>query len=214
MLGVLSTRRKEGGTYAMRTRDSMAIVATEHGGIVPCPEDGRPRKGVIRRCHGDVREISDRSMTSIRMSLGYSRVSAINSQDEDRQLHSNTTTQRQLYCWPSQQSATPSFCAMSMERRFYYEKRSIQNDRWSEHGLVISNRLILKAKIATGLLSVCRVWLVRKRKARGHSRTSRAARCRPHRQLAVQPYASAAQSTKQKSYPDQIKPFNLARAVM
>src|SRR5205814_3952036 len=26
-----------GGTYAMEDTDSMAIVATEHGGLVPCP---------------------------------------------------------------------------------------------------------------------------------------------------------------------------------
>jgi hypothetical protein len=38
MLGLLEHSVSElGGTYAMEDTDSMAIVATEHGGIIPCP---------------------------------------------------------------------------------------------------------------------------------------------------------------------------------
>src|SRR6516225_10055674 len=36
-----------GGTYAMEDTDSMAIVATEHGGLVPCPGGDR-RTGDVR----------------------------------------------------------------------------------------------------------------------------------------------------------------------
>jgi hypothetical protein len=37
--------RKLGGTYAMEDTDSMAIVATEHGGMIPCAGD---KRGVVK----------------------------------------------------------------------------------------------------------------------------------------------------------------------
>jgi len=44
MLALLERSVKQvGGTYAMEDTDSMAIVATEHGGMIPCPGGKRGR---------------------------------------------------------------------------------------------------------------------------------------------------------------------------
>ena len=49
MLAILETLVTErGGTWAFWDTDSMAIVATEHGGLIECP--GGPERDQGRRC--------------------------------------------------------------------------------------------------------------------------------------------------------------------
>lgn len=48
------------GTYVMEDTDSMAIVATEHGGLVPCPEGPFRNGRWPRGCQGTVTERSRR----------------------------------------------------------------------------------------------------------------------------------------------------------
>lgn len=130
-----------GGTYAMEDTDSMAIVATEHGGLIPCPggphrtEDGREAihalsweqvKGVVRlfeRLNPYDREAVPHSILKI----------------EDDNFDPKTEKQRQLWC-----------LAISAKRYALFlrdgdgEPALLRNkvnngeegeDRWSEHGL-------------------------------------------------------------------------------
>jgi len=127
-----------GGTYAMEDTDSMAIVATEHGGIVPC--------------HGGAHKTSDgrdgvKALTWKQVQALSQRFAALNPYDpaaiprsilkiEDDNFDPATGNQRQIYC-----------LAISAKRYALFVKngrgtpvllrKGVNNkeDRWSEHGL-------------------------------------------------------------------------------
>ncbi|WP_353061945.1 DNA polymerase [Tunturibacter psychrotolerans] len=127
---------EKGGTYAMEDTDSMAIVATERGGLIPCPggsylKDGQP--AIKALSWNEVEEIAN-------------RFEALNPYDRDAIPGSvlkiegdnfdPTRKQRQLYCF-----------AISAKRYALFLKDKHGNpallrngvnndeDRWSEHGL-------------------------------------------------------------------------------
>lgn len=127
-----------GGTYAMEDTDSMAIVATEDGGLIPCP--GGPfqmpdhREAVKALRWDEVRGVSNR----FAFLNPYSRDAVPGSilKIEEDNFDLTTGNQRQLYC-----------VAISAKRyaRFLLDekghpvllRRGINNkkDRWSDHGL-------------------------------------------------------------------------------
>jgi hypothetical protein len=139
MLALLERSVSElGGTYAMEDTDSMAIVATEHGGLLQCSggpcrtEDGKP--AVKAFSWKQVQQISERFATL----SPYDREAVPGSilQIEDDNIDPKTKKQRQVYCF-----------AISAKRYalFYLDdngapvllRKDINNkkDRWSEHGL-------------------------------------------------------------------------------
>jgi hypothetical protein len=130
--------RELGGTYAMEDTDSMAIVATEHGGIVPC-EGGTlrtpdNREAIAALSWRDVRAIADR-FASLNPYSHDAVPGSILKIEEDN-FDPATGNQRQVYC-----------VAISAKRyaRFLIDKegdpillrRHVNNkkDRWSDHGL-------------------------------------------------------------------------------
>ena len=151
------------GTYAMEDTDSMAIVATEHGDLVPCP--GGPfrtkngHKAVRALTWKQVDEISDRfkTLNPYRGEAGKGSVLKIEEDNHDP----IAGTQRQLYCLaisakryalflkdangePSLLRCSCSFCGRKNKPGATICKnekcrRAVnpnnEEDRWSEHGL-------------------------------------------------------------------------------
>ena len=127
-----------GGTYAMEDTDSMAIVATRTGGLVPCyggqhrVEDGND--AVKALSWKEVEAISKRFEALNPYDRDAIRGSVLKIEDDNRDPKTNM--QRQLYC-----------LAISAKRYALFVKnadgspvllRAKQNnseDRWSEHGL-------------------------------------------------------------------------------
>jgi hypothetical protein len=127
----------QGGTYAMEDTDSMAIVATERGGLISCP-GGSSSLGktaaIIALSWKQVEEIRKR-FASLNP---YDQKAILGSilKIEDDNFDPKTGKQRQLYCF-----------AISAKRYalFFKGKRGVPElfrkgvnnpvDRWSEHGL-------------------------------------------------------------------------------
>ncbi|HUP78875.1 MAG TPA: hypothetical protein VM260_09990, partial [Pirellula sp.] len=126
-----------GGTYAMEDTDSMAIVATQYGGLVLCP--GGPHKLGKKQA---VKALSWKQVEAIA-----DRFASLNPYDplivngsvlkiEDDNFDPHTGKQRPVYC-----------LAISAKRYalFLLDKKGIptlltkdinnKSDRWSEHGL-------------------------------------------------------------------------------
>jgi hypothetical protein len=128
--------RKCGGTYAMEDTDSMAIVATEQGGIVPCPggldrmKDGR--EAVKALSWKQVEKLSDQFAALNPYDRAAVPGSILKIEDDNRDP--KTHKQRQLYC-----------VAISAKRYalFMKDKKGApvllrdgvnnNEDRWSEH---------------------------------------------------------------------------------
>lgn len=122
-----------GGTYAMEDTDSMAIVATERGGLVPCP-NGISNDMVTALSWKQVQEIVNRFAAL----NPYSRDAVPGSilKIEEDNFDPKTGKQRQLYCY-----------AISAKRYVLFLKdrqglpellRKGHNNpthRWSQHGL-------------------------------------------------------------------------------
>jgi len=127
-----------GGTYAMEDTDSMAIVATERGGEVPCPVarlrhhgNRKPPKAI---CWTQVDEISQRFEALNPYDRGAVPGSILKIESDN--FDPKTRKERQLYC-----------LAISAKRYalFLRDHRGVpvllregvnnEADRWSEHGL-------------------------------------------------------------------------------
>jgi len=126
------------GTYAMEDTDSMAIVASEFGGIVACPggpyetKDGQ--SAVKALTWKQVQKISE-------------RFAALNPYDrdavpgsvlkiEDDNFDPETASQRQLYCFAiSAKRYTLFLLAVDGEPIMLRKKDNNKTDRWSQHGL-------------------------------------------------------------------------------
>jgi hypothetical protein len=127
-----------GGTYAMEDTDSMAIVAVEQGGMVPCQgglhrtTDGR--EGVKALSWEEVREISQ-------------RFGALNPYDktavpgsilkiEEDNFAPATGKQRQLFCVAISAKRYALFLLDNQDRPVLLRSGvNNKDDRWSEHGL-------------------------------------------------------------------------------
>ena len=128
----------QGGTYAMEDTDSMAIVATRRGGIVPCAggsqrtADGRA--GVRALSWADVDAIADRFRTL----NPYDRRAVPGSvlEIEKDNFDPETKAQRQLWCVAISAKRYVLFLRDAAGAPVLLRK-GINNheDRWSEHGL-------------------------------------------------------------------------------
>jgi hypothetical protein len=127
----------QGGTYAMEDTDSMAIVATERGGLIPCPGGS-----LLLSKTTAIRALSWKQVGQIRM-----RFAALNPYDqtailgsilkiEDDNFDPKTGKQRQLYCFAI---SAKRYALFLKGKRGAPEllRKGVNNpvDRWSEHGL-------------------------------------------------------------------------------
>ena len=127
-----------GGTYAMEDTDSMAIVANEHGGLVPCP--GGPHRMAGGR--EAVRALSWEHVRNI--ALGFKALSPYGADAipgsilkiEDDHFDPATKRQRQLYCFAISAKRYALFVYHSKGAPVLLRnKANNAADRWSEHGL-------------------------------------------------------------------------------
>jgi hypothetical protein len=125
---------KLGGTYAMEDTDSMAIVATEHGGMIPCP-GGK---------NGTVKALSWKQVDDISKQFDalnpYDRhavsTSILKLEDDNYDDPETREHQRQLYCLAISAKRHALFLRDNRGSPVLLRK-DINNkeDRWSEHGL-------------------------------------------------------------------------------
>jgi len=138
MLGLLEHCVSElGGTYVMEDTDSMAIVATEHGGLIPC-WGGRPFE--MKDCGSAVSALSWQQMNAI--AERFRKLSPY--QDKSRSIlkieRDNydpvTGKQRQIYCLAVSAKRYALFLRDEDGNPVLLQK-GVNNheDRWSEHGL-------------------------------------------------------------------------------
>lgn len=137
MLGLLEHSVCElGGTYVMEDTDSMAIVATEHGGLVPCfggpheLKDGR--RGVRALSWRQVDEISARFQ---KLSPYRDKSRSILKIERDN-YNPESGKQRQIYCLAISAKRYALFLRDEKGNPVLLQK-GVNNheDRWSEHGL-------------------------------------------------------------------------------
>jgi hypothetical protein len=196
-----------GGTYAMEDTDSMAIVATERGGLIPCP--GGPYR--TKQGRSAIKALSWEHVRDISK-----RFAALNPYDrdaipgsvlkiEDDNFDPQTKKQRQIYC-----------LAISAKR---YALFSLQNGvpviiKNSEHGL--GHLLNPSDPESTNRDWIAQTWLNIVCKSLGLP----ARHLGFENSLAVGRVTVSSPAVMQalnglndgKSYPDQIKPFNFLLA--
>ncbi len=127
-----------GGTYAMEDTDSMAIVATERGGLVPCL--GGPCR--VANGNGAIKALSWKQVEDIA-----GRFSALNPYDrsaipgsvlkiEDDNFEPGSKRQRQLYCHAISAKRYALFImGDDGEPALLRRNANSSDDHWSEHGL-------------------------------------------------------------------------------
>lgn len=127
-----------GGTYAMEDTDSMAIVATEKGGLVPCKggpycmKDGREAVKALSR--KQVQGISDkfRSLNPYDPKAVPGSILKI----EDDNFDPETKKQRQIYCYAISAKHYDLFVRDENGNPVLLRKGVNSKDsHWSEHGL-------------------------------------------------------------------------------
>jgi hypothetical protein len=125
---------KFGGSYAMEDTDSMAIVATENGGAIPCAGG---KRGFIKALPWkDVKNISsqfDQLNPYDRDAVPGSilKIEDDNYEDPDTREH-----QRQLYCLAISAKRYALFLRDNRDSPVLLRKGvNNREDRWSEHGL-------------------------------------------------------------------------------
>jgi hypothetical protein len=129
---------KANGTYAMEDTDSMAIVATRSGGLVPCP--GGPFS--MRDGTEAVRALSWQQVRDL-----VNRFAKLNPYDhrvvpgsilkiEDDNFDPKTGAQRQIHCLAIS-AKRYALCLCDRRSRPVLLREGVNNkqDRWSEHGL-------------------------------------------------------------------------------
>ncbi len=118
----------------MEDTDSMAIVATEHGGPVPCP-DGK--HGVIKALSWqEVRNISDRFDALNPYDRNAVPAAILKIEDDNYDDPETCKHQRQLYCLAISAKRYALFLRDQRGNPVLLRKGVNNNeDRWSEHGL-------------------------------------------------------------------------------
>ncbi len=126
-----------GGTYAMEDTDSMAIVATKHGGFIPCPGGNLVKDGVE-----GINALSWKQVDQIVKKFGvlnpYNRqiISGSVLKIEDDNFDPKTGKQRQIYCLAISAKRYALFTlSKNGEPELLREGRNNKKDRWSRHGL-------------------------------------------------------------------------------
>ena len=198
-----------GGTYAMEDTDSMAIVATQRGGLIECPGGTHPKRGKAA-----IRALSWAQVHTITQ-----RFERLNPYDlkgsvlkiEDDNFEPRTARQRQLWCVAISAKRYALFIRdRHGEPALLREGVNNKEDRYSEHGLghllnPIDPQSDDRDWIAAAWLAIVRRSLglptkpirFAKRVAVGRTTVSSPAVIRPLRSL-----------NEDKPYTKRIKPFN------
>jgi len=201
-----------GGTYAMEDTDSMAIVATERGGIVRCSGGSRAKNG-----NRAIRALSWKQVNDIS-----ERFAALNPYDreavpgsilkiEHDNFDPNTKQQRQVYCFAISAKRYVLFLR-DQDGNPVLLRKDINNkeDRWSEHGL--GHLLNPTDPESEDRDWIAQVWLNIIRRALGLSTeklkfedSPAVGRISVSSPAVIQPLISLNEG---KHYNEQIKPFN------
>ena len=203
---------KLGGTYAMEDTDSMAIVATERGGIVPCPggshrtSDGEA--GIQALSWKQVQTISER-FNSLKPYDPESVPDSILKIEEDN-FDLKTRKQRQLYCYAISAKRYDLFLIKNGWPVLLKQGLNNSEDRWSEHGL--GHLLNPTESDSSDRAWIAQVWLNILLKAFGKPTSDLAFAHLPAvgRVTVTSPAVMSALQTfnNYKKYADQLKPFN------
>jgi hypothetical protein len=127
-----------GGTYAMEDTDSMAIVATEQGGLIPCP-GGRnrtadQREAVKALSWKQVQKLAQRFAQLSPYSLAAIPGSILKIENDN--FDPKTGKQRQVYCLAISAKRYALFLRDERGEPLLLRKGlNNSEDRWSEHGL-------------------------------------------------------------------------------
>ena len=202
-----------GGTYAMEDTDSMAIVATENGGLIPCPgvslETKEKREAVKALSWKQVETIAD----GFAALNPYARDAVKGSilKIEDDNFDPSTQKQRQLCCLAISAKRYALF-VRDLNENPALLRDGINNhaDRWSEHGLGhLLNPTDLQDEDRDW---IAQAWVNIIHKALGFSaRPLGFENCPAVGRISVSSPAvmlPLANLNKRKNYEDQIKPFN------
>jgi len=198
---------EQGGTYAMEDTDSMAIVATERGGMIPCAGGNR---GVVRALSWkQVETISNRFSALNPYNRDAVPSSVLKIEDDNRDPE--TMRQRRLYCLAI--SAKRYALFLKDEHNNPVLLSSVENnkeDRWSEHGLGhLLNPTDPDSEdrewIAQAWLNIIRRGLGSSTAALGIESLPVVGRVTVSSPAVMKPLKKLNEG---KQYPDQIKPFN------
>ncbi|HZQ17468.1 MAG TPA: hypothetical protein VFA90_02015 [Terriglobales bacterium] len=237
MLGLLEHEvQKLNGTYAMEDTDSMAIVATEQGGILPCPggyqRTSRGKEAVQALSWQQVQEISQRFALLNPYDGDAGRGSILKIESDNRDPKSGKP--RQVYCFAISAKRYALFLLESRRKPVllrnscpgcgWKNSRDLDRckkckrlnemnndeDRWSEHGLGhLLNPLEPESEDREWIAAV---WLAMIRKSLGlQTRKLPFEHLPAVGQISVSSPAvmrSLKQFNHGKKYSDQIKPFN------
>ena len=123
---------EHGGTYAMEDTDSMAIVATERGGMIPCAGG---KRGIVKALSWEqVDKISSRFAALNPYDRDAVPGSILKIEDDNRDPEAGT--QRQLYCLAISAKRYALFLRDEHGNPVLLRKGvNNKEDRWSEHGL-------------------------------------------------------------------------------
>jgi hypothetical protein len=205
--------RKLGGTYAMEDTDSMAIVATKRGGLVPC--HGGPDRMPDGR--DAVRALSwtqvDRIVECFAALNPYDRSAVPGSilKIEADNFDPKTSTQRELYCF----AISAKRYALFLKQRSgdpVLLRKGLNNsdDRWSEHGL--GHLLNPSDPESEDREWIAQVWLNMIRRALdlpaeplGFERLPAVGRVTVSSPVVLRPFAKLNEGRR---HADKIKPFN------
>ena len=128
---------ERGGTFAMEDTDSMAILATKTGGMVPCPGGSYIKSGepaVKALTWAQVQEISEKFAAL--NPYGREAVPGSVLKIEEDNFDPNSGQQRQLYCFAiSAKRYTLFMLDQNGEPVMLRKKANNKTDRWSQHGL-------------------------------------------------------------------------------
>jgi len=125
-----------GGIFTMEDTDSMAVVATEHGGLVPCPGGPHQLKDGSSAVLALSWEQMDRIAERFRKLSPYRDKSRSILKIERDNYDPTTGEQRQLFCYAISAKRYALFLPDENGNPVLLQK-GINNheDRWSEHGL-------------------------------------------------------------------------------
>jgi hypothetical protein len=152
-----------GGTYAMEDTDSMAIVSTKQGGLIPCPG------GPYRTPEGEaaVKALSWQQVETISKKFSplnpYNRNAVLDSilkiESDNRQLKSKKP--RQIYCYAISAKRYALFLKNKRGQPVLLRsKKNNEEDRWSEHGLGhLLNPMDIKTKNGIEVENQDREWI-------------------------------------------------------
>lgn len=205
--------RQLGGTYAMEDTDSMAIVATETGGIIACPGGSlKTPKGQDAIKALSWRQIDELSAKFLRLSP-YDQTAIKGSvlKIEEDNFDPVTGKQRQLYCLAISAKRYALFLFNARNEPELLMKGLNNNaDRWSKHGLGhLLNPIDLKSEDRNW---IAQVWEgIIRRSLHLHTRSLKFESLPAVGRISISSPAimrCLSRFNEGKSYRDQIKPFN------